>query len=261
MTDIIPADDIYVGLTTTQINRVQQATKEIRLGARIAVRSMVGIGRRLKEIKAILTPTGQWRRWLQEEFDSSHDTADRYIRISDAFPNDSAIANFQKSALYLLAEQPQEVREVALERAAQGEQITRQVAEEISVAFQKAAVSVIEEAIATKGTVTLDNQSVTVVESMQQVLDADGTVKTYGTISKPVLEAAVAQTVAENLKADKDTIIRHITRKGQNKGKTEFLNWGTLSDFSTMMKSGVTQQFKGEIRVSVWGVPEVPQDE
>lgn len=263
MGDIVPVSDIYDGLTAAQIDRVQKLTNEVRAGGRIATRAMLQIGIRLEEIKRILKEDKRWRQWCEVEFFASHDTADRYVRAAKRFGSQINVASsLQKSVLYYLTDEaPPEAAQVVLEHAQQGEKITRQVAEKIAANFQRASVQVIEEVIATNGTVSLNGQTVTVIDQMQTTVKEDGSKVVYGTLSKPILDAAVTQAVNEIMKSDNESVRRHIVKAGQNKGKVSFLNWGSLSEFSTMMKTGITQQFKGEIRISVWGIPEAPKSD
>lgn len=263
MGDIVPISEIYDGLTTAQIDRVQKLTNEVRAGSRIATRAMLQIGVRLEEIKRILKQDKRWRQWCEVEFSASHDTADRYIRAAKRFASEMTVASaLPKTVLYYLTDEaPPEVADVVLEHAKQGEKITLQVAEKIAATFQRAAVKVIEESIATNGAVSLNGQTVTIIDQVQTTIDAEGKQVVSGTVSKTVLNAAVSQAVNEIMKFDNESVRRHIVKVGQNKGRVSFLNWGSLSEFSTMMKSGITQKFNGEIRISVWGIPEAPKEQ
>lgn len=239
MVDIVPVSEIYDGLTIQEISTVQHATDEIRISSRIAVRSMVAIGKRLAVIKVILTANGRWRQWLKESFDASHDTADRYIQVAEKFGDLSQIASFDKAALYLLAgnDIPQEARDKALQLAEQGERITRQVAQEIAQTFQKAAVKVVEEALASAGHVSLNGDSVALID------------------------AAVAQEAAELVKLDKDTVIRHIEQRDRHLKRKVFLKLGGLDEFQKIMRTGEPKKFKGKLYISMWGIPEEDKHE
>lgn len=111
---------------------VQDHATAIRDLMRQAVEPISEIGRRLIECKQVLGH-GKWKKWLDREFQWSQDTAERFmsvVRITDQIPHG---AEFDKSALYILANEktPEEAVKEARERAAGGETITKAKAEEI----------------------------------------------------------------------------------------------------------------------------------
>lgn len=264
MTDgIIPFTDIYCDLTPSQFSRLQKLTSEVHTGSRIASRAMLQIGSRLDEIKRILKQDKLWRYWCETEFENSHDTADRYIRAAKRFASQIDVAaKLPKTVLYYLTDEaPPEAAEVVLEHAKQGERITKQVAQEIAATFQQAAVNVIQEAISTQGTVTLNGESVTVLGEVGTAEDENGKPLKVGKLSGEAIGAAVTQEVAELLKKDKETVQGHIVKRGLSLGRTDFLKAGSLTDFSQMMRTGQTQRYQGKVFVSVWGIPEEPKND
>lgn len=105
---------------------VQQQTAEIRSLMRRTAQDILEIGQRLKEVKAQLGH-GQFRNWLQSEFEMSVSAANKFMQVHEYFKN----VNFTDlqvalSALYLLAapSTPSDARQEALFRASQGENIT-----------------------------------------------------------------------------------------------------------------------------------------
>ena len=102
---------------------VQDHATAIRDLMRQAVEPISEIGRRLIECKQVLGH-GKWKKWLDREFQWSQDTAERFmsvVRITDQIPHG---AEFDKSALYILANEktPEEAVKEARERAAGGEE-------------------------------------------------------------------------------------------------------------------------------------------
>lgn len=254
--EIVAASDIYQGLTEIQVRHIQQATREIHVAGRIGVRSMIAIGKRLAQIKEILAVNGQWRRWLTEEFENSHDSADRFIRVAENFPDADAIGGFQKGALYFLSEinVPQAARDVAIARAEDGQRITRAVAEQIVSTFHKAAADMVEEALTTEGSISLAHTSVGVVSATE--IGPNGEVKNI--IRREVIEAGLMETVAETLQYDKDRVIRHIVKKGASLGRVDFIAAGEVADLEGLhewLDAATLDGFEGQIFVSVWGIP------
>lgn len=257
MVDIVPVSELYDGLSASQITLVQAAEKEIQISSRIAIRAMIAIGKRLAAVKPILKGEDKWRRWLKQSFDASHDTADRYIQVAEKFGDLSQIASFQKGALYLLSEDevPQEARDLAIQRAERGEHITRQVAAEIAKTFQAAAVNVVKEALITQGSLSIDGKSVAIVESVDEDGHAVLTEK-----SLALIDAAVAQGAAEQIKFDKETVAQHIEKRDRHLRRKVFLKVGGLDEFQKVMRSKERKTFKGKLYISLWGIPEEAND-
>ena len=115
---------------------VQQRTGEIRTIARRAAADIIEIGDRLSEVKTRLGH-GQFGAWLSGEFGWSQESAQRFMRVAERFQN-RQIDGFAPSALYMLASPavPEEARQEALARAAQGQRIGVKAARQIAQAHQ-----------------------------------------------------------------------------------------------------------------------------
>jgi hypothetical protein len=118
-------------MATTKILRTNsdpalaEHAAEIRRLSKQTMESIVEIGRRLSECRAILKKNGEWCAWLKDEFDWSDQTARRFIHVHDQLPelNKLLSREFPISALYLLAapSTPDEARAEIIERAQAGE--------------------------------------------------------------------------------------------------------------------------------------------
>lgn len=83
-------------------------TEEILNYKRTAGESILEIGRRLKEAKALL-PHGEWLPWLSEKVEFSERSAQNFMRLADAYQNPQTLADLGASkALVLLALNPVE---------------------------------------------------------------------------------------------------------------------------------------------------------
>lgn len=271
MSDLVVAS-YYEGLSAVQARRVQDATREIHVSGRIAARAMVAAGKRLKEIRDILSQTGQWRRWLELEFGGSHDTADRLIRVADKFGSVDAITSFKKGALYFLSQEtiPQAAREQAIERAESGETITRQMAEQIVSTFQKAAAKVIAENAASGGFVSLNGYSLPLVtETTVEVLNDEGmSVSQDITLtpqSQQIVETALINEVAETLHRQKQHIVDSIVKRGEKLGKVEIAYCRELSEINLLVDSLFDRDLIDAMRLeggsisvalNIWALPE-----
>lgn len=123
----------YGTLDTDTAQFVQQATNEIKGLFKQTVKSVIGIGQWLLQVKERLVH-GQWLSWLEAEFDWSDRTALNYMNVARQFkPESIADLNIAVNALYLLASPstPPEAREEALARAQTGERITASAAQEL----------------------------------------------------------------------------------------------------------------------------------
>jgi hypothetical protein len=67
--------------------------KEIKKHRKQIEQNAVKIGELLCEAKAILVKHGDWKKWLEDNFDFSHRTANRLMRIYQEFSNSPALAN------------------------------------------------------------------------------------------------------------------------------------------------------------------------
>lgn len=95
-------------------NRLRTLETEIRGLARKTAVCMLEMGDRLIEAKSIV-PHGQWEIWLKNNVELSTRTARNLMTIARAFSeNRQAIAALNVTALYLLAEMPEQDRELFL---------------------------------------------------------------------------------------------------------------------------------------------------
>lgn len=272
MSDIVVVAPYYEGLSAVQVRRVQDATREIHVSGRIAARAMVAAGKRLKEIRDILTQTGQWRRWLELEFGGSHDTADRLIRVADKFGSVNAITNFQKGALYFLSAEtiPQAAREQAVERATNGETITRQVAKQIVSTFQKVAGQVIAEAAASGGFVSLNGYSLPLVAETTIEVQTDEGMSVSQDIaltpqSQQIVETALINEVAETMQRQHQHIVDSIVKRGEKLGKVEIAYSRNLCEIQALVESLSDPDLRDAMRLeggsisfalNIWALPE-----
>ena len=87
---------------------IETITEEILNYKRTAGESILEIGRRLKEAKALL-PHGEWLPWLSEKVEFSERSAQNFMRLADAYKNPQTLADLGASkALVLLALNPVE---------------------------------------------------------------------------------------------------------------------------------------------------------
>ena len=120
---------------------VLQKTMETHGLLKRTAEHIVQIGQNLLSIKASLGH-GYFEAWLQAEFAMSKRQARRFILVAERFGGKSAIIAdlpIQPTAAYLLAAPavPDEAREVAIEKAKAGEQITVAAAKEIVAEAKK----------------------------------------------------------------------------------------------------------------------------
>lgn len=90
--------------TEQEIGRgIEAITEEILSYKRTAGESILEIGRRLKEAKALLSH-GEWLPWLSEKVEFSERSAQNFMRLADAYQNPQTLADLGASkALVLLA--------------------------------------------------------------------------------------------------------------------------------------------------------------
>ena len=116
----------------TQIT-VKQKTFEIKDLIRQTAQDIIETGQKLTEVKQQLKH-GQFRIWLESEFNWSISSATKFMQVSSQFNNvNLSDLNFATSALYLLAapSTPESARQYALEIANQGENVTYSLAKSI----------------------------------------------------------------------------------------------------------------------------------
>ena len=103
--------------TEQEIGRgIEAITEEILSYKRTAGESILEIGRRLKEAKALLSH-GEWLPWLSEKVEFSERSAQNFMRLADAYQNPQTLADLGASkALVLLALSPVERDEFLSEK-------------------------------------------------------------------------------------------------------------------------------------------------
>lgn len=95
---------------------IEAITEKILSYKRTAGESILEIGRRLKEAKALLSH-GEWLPWLSEKVEFSERSAQNFMRLADAYQNPQTLADLGASkALVLLALSPVERDEFLSEK-------------------------------------------------------------------------------------------------------------------------------------------------
>jgi len=102
------------------------------------VRRMIDTGQRLIAVKEAM-PHGAFGDWISQEFGMSHKTANRFMAAAEKFGKFDTVTKtpdlpMMQSAIYLLSgdDVPEDAREEAVERAQEGERITKAVAQDIA---------------------------------------------------------------------------------------------------------------------------------
>ena len=122
----VAADYASLDLETAQF--LEKQTAEIKVLMKRSAEDIFEIGQKLIQVKKLLKH-GQFRTWLEKEFDWTVRTASRFMSVAQQFSNKKdnlSFSNFAPSALYQLAapSTADEVREEAIKRAEAGEKIT-----------------------------------------------------------------------------------------------------------------------------------------
>ena len=119
--------------------QARTSAERIRAKVKKTVEDIIDVGNDLLAVKEAL-PHGQFLPWLRAEFGWSERTAYNFISVAERFK----VANFaslpiQPSAAYLLAAPtvPDEARQVAVEKAEAGQEITFATAKEIVAEAKK----------------------------------------------------------------------------------------------------------------------------
>jgi hypothetical protein len=117
--DLAPEDRSFLDLKAEQIRAV-------------ATNAVVEIGRHLIDAKSRVGH-GNFLAWVRGTFGWSEDSAERYMAVSIRMPNSAGLRNFSREALYVLAGPavPEEARDTAIQKAEDGEKITKAAAEKI----------------------------------------------------------------------------------------------------------------------------------
>ena len=181
----------YNILQSDQREIVRQRTEEIKERLKRSAQDIWEIGQKLFEVRSQLA-YGNFDNWLKAEFGWSRRTAYNFIKVYEAFPECATVAqvSIAASALYQLSSPstPQKVRNELIQRAKDGEKITRQ---DIRFALEKKepASSVVD-----KSTKASDPQQiVSVVSRDKKVLDLEETkIKTSDDSAKISLKLELA---------------------------------------------------------------------
>ena len=126
----------------TQIS-VKQKTSEIKSLIRQTAQDIFHVGQKLAEVKQQLKH-GEFRNWLNTEFNWSISSATKFMQVSEQFKNvNFTHLNFATSALYVLAapSTPENSRHHALQLASRGEHITYSLAKQIVKHHKESAAS------------------------------------------------------------------------------------------------------------------------
>jgi hypothetical protein len=130
----------YSPLEAQVAEKVRSSAEAIRQQVRNTLESAIKIGRELLSVKEAL-PHSQFPPWLKAEFGWSERTAQNFMAVAEQFGKSAVIADLPiaPTAAYLLAAHavPDEAREVAIEKAKAGEQITVAAAKEIVAEAKK----------------------------------------------------------------------------------------------------------------------------
>jgi Protein of unknown function (DUF3102) len=168
---------------------VQQRANEIKMLVRRSYQDIIDIGQKLIEVKQHLGH-GNFRNWLQFEFNWSVSTATKFMQVASHFKCvNFTHLNIAVSSLYLLAapSTPEEARIEVLDRASNGENITYSKAKSIVNEYKK-TTDIIRES----------NNPVTVVKPLQ------ANTETYS-LSSPELEMNVVFEEKQSANTIKDT--------------------------------------------------------
>jgi hypothetical protein len=122
----------YAALDEQTRTLVRQRLKEVRGIAPQTAQDVVAIGRKLIEVKERL-PRGRFSHWLAGEIEWSPRMAYNFIAAAERFGDCPHLSRVLPSALYLLAatSTPETARQEAVARAAAGEEITHETAQQI----------------------------------------------------------------------------------------------------------------------------------
>jgi hypothetical protein len=129
----------YDLLETKVAEKVRSSADRIRERVKKTVEDIIEVGNDLLAVKDALEH-GQFGLWLKAEFGWSERTAQNFMSVAERF-NSAKFAELpiQPSAAYLLAAPavPDEARQVAIEKAEAGEEITFTTAKEIVAEAKK----------------------------------------------------------------------------------------------------------------------------
>ncbi len=129
----------YDLLETKVAEHVRTSADRIRERVKKTVEDIIDVGNDLLTVKEAL-PHGQFGPWLKAEFGWSERSAQNFMSVAERFKSAKfADLPIQPSAAYLLAAPavPDEARQVAIEKAEAGEEITFATAKEIVAEAKK----------------------------------------------------------------------------------------------------------------------------
>ncbi len=129
----------YDLLETKVAEQVRSSADRIRERVKKTVEDIIEVGNDLLAVKEALGH-GRFSPWLKAEFGWSERTAQNFISVAERFKSAKfAELPIQPSAAYLLAAPavPDEARQVAIEKAEAGEEITFTTAKEIVAEAKK----------------------------------------------------------------------------------------------------------------------------
>ena len=129
----------YDVLETKVAEQVRSSADRIRERVKKTVEDIIEVGNDLLTVKESLQH-GQFGAWLKAEFGWSERTAQNFMSVADRFKSENvADLRIQPSAAYFLAAPsvPDEARQVAVEKAEAGEEITFAAAKQIVAEAKK----------------------------------------------------------------------------------------------------------------------------
>ena len=107
-------EDVEIQEVPSPGRTIADVTAEIRFYKAQTVQSVIEIGKRLIEAKAMLEH-GQWMTWLEENVQISYRSAKNYMQLAEQFPNLQPVADLPYTKLLALLAVPEEEREEFLE--------------------------------------------------------------------------------------------------------------------------------------------------
>lgn len=120
-------------LTPAVQNKLDEMATQINQAARTTAVSVLFIGTRLNEARALLGP--RFHAWVEDEFAWSRSHTHRLMQAAEVFAPlaKSLVKMFEPTSLYMLsrAETPPEARVLAVQTAESGNRVTASVAKEI----------------------------------------------------------------------------------------------------------------------------------
>ncbi len=121
----------YKELTEQNQAFVQEKTEQIKALMTRTVNDIIDIGQSLIDVKERLEH-GQFGAWLETEFEMTPRTARNFMNVASTFKSETVSdLKIATSALYLLANAPDEARDAAIEAAQAGERVTKAKAKAI----------------------------------------------------------------------------------------------------------------------------------